>query len=180
MAPPSSTSASTPLTPPSSTAPSPWARSPPSPSASGSLLPSTSLLTGVPSTMRASTPPSIASPTAVSSWASAPAGSRRNLPPSAFHTRTAGAMTEECIEIYKRAWQDDVVSFHGRFYDFENISMDPKAVQKPYPPIIFGSTAKARRTPRRAALRRLLPRVHERLSGSPPLCPPSGRDSPGG
>ena len=61
-----------------------------------------------------------------------------------------GAMTEECIEIYKRAWQDDVVSFHGHFYDFENISMDPKPVQKPYPPIIFGSTAKlgARRAAR--------------------------------
>lgn len=53
------------------------------------------------------------------------------------------AMTEECIEIYKRAWTQEVVEFHGRFYHFENVSMDPKPVQKPRPPIIFGGISKA-------------------------------------
>ena len=52
------------------------------------------------------------------------------------------AMTEECIEIYKRSWTQDVVEFHGRFYNFENVSMDPKPVQKPRPPIIFGGISK--------------------------------------
>ncbi len=52
-----------------------------------------------------------------------------------------GPMTDECIQIYKRSWSDDVVSFHGKFYDFDNLSMDPKPVQKPHPPIIFGSIA---------------------------------------
>ena len=42
-----------------------------------------------------------------------------------------GEITEECIEIYKRAWMDDVVEFHGRYYDFANLSMDPKPLQKP-------------------------------------------------
>lgn len=54
-----------------------------------------------------------------------------------------GEMTEECIEIYKRAWKDDAVSFHGKFYNFDNLSMDPKPVQRPRPPIVFGSVVAA-------------------------------------
>jgi len=49
-----------------------------------------------------------------------------------------GARTDECIEIYKRAWCDEVVSFTGRHYRFANLSMDPKPVQKPRPPIVYG------------------------------------------
>jgi probable F420-dependent oxidoreductase len=60
-------------------------------------------------------------------------------------------MTDECIEIYKRAWCDEVVSFAGRHYRFENLSMDPKPVQKPRPPIVYGgvSPGGARRAARR-------------------------------
>jgi alkanesulfonate monooxygenase SsuD/methylene tetrahydromethanopterin reductase-like flavin-dependent oxidoreductase (luciferase family) len=59
-------------------------------------------------------------------------------------------MTDECIEIYKRAWCDRVVSFSGRHYRFENLSMDPKPLQKPRPPIVYGgvSVAGARRAAR--------------------------------
>jgi len=49
-----------------------------------------------------------------------------------------GARTDECIEIYKRAWCDEIVSFTGRHYRFANLSMDPKPVQKPRPPIVYG------------------------------------------
>jgi probable F420-dependent oxidoreductase len=61
-----------------------------------------------------------------------------------------GRMTDECIEIYKRAWADEVVSFSGHHYRFENVSMDPKPVQKPRPPIVYGgvSGAGARRSAR--------------------------------
>ena len=60
-----------------------------------------------------------------------------------------GARTDECIEIYKRAWCDDRL-LHGRHYRFENLSMDPKPVQKPRPPIVYGgvSVAGARRAAR--------------------------------
>lgn len=54
-----------------------------------------------------------------------------------------GAMTEECIEIYKRSWMDEVVEFQGKFYHFRDLSMDPKPVQKPRPLIIFGGVSKA-------------------------------------
>ena len=54
-----------------------------------------------------------------------------------------GPQTEECIEIYKRSWTDEVVSFHGDYYNFDNLSMDPKPVQQPRIPIIFGGVVPA-------------------------------------
>ncbi len=54
-----------------------------------------------------------------------------------------GAMTDECIEIYKRSWCDEVVSFDGEHYRFANLSMDPKPLQTPRPPILFGSVVPA-------------------------------------
>lgn len=53
-----------------------------------------------------------------------------------------GAMTDECIEIYKLAWTDPWVEFHGRFYDFKQVSIDPKPVQRPRPPIVYGGVTK--------------------------------------
>ncbi|MDG2114513.1 MAG: TIGR03619 family F420-dependent LLM class oxidoreductase [Actinomycetota bacterium] len=52
-----------------------------------------------------------------------------------------GKRTEECIEIYKRCWTDDVVDFSGEFYDIHDVSMDPKPIQNPRPPIIYGGVA---------------------------------------
>ena len=53
------------------------------------------------------------------------------------------AMTEECIQIYKKAWTEPHVTFHGKFYDFENMSMDPKPISKPHPPITYGAITPA-------------------------------------
>ena len=46
--------------------------------------------------------------------------------------------TEECIQIYKASWTGDLASFDGDYYSFKNVSQDPKPVQKPHPPIVFG------------------------------------------
>ncbi len=48
------------------------------------------------------------------------------------------AQTEECLQIYKRSWTEEKVEFDGEFYKFEDISMDPKPLQKPHPPIVYG------------------------------------------
>ena len=50
------------------------------------------------------------------------------------------SMLSECIEIYKRAWDksQELVTFHGKHYNFDGLSMDPKPVQDPYPPIVVG------------------------------------------
>ena len=46
--------------------------------------------------------------------------------------------TEECIQIYKASWTGDLATFEGTYYAFRNVSMDPKPVQRPHPPIVFG------------------------------------------
>lgn len=53
------------------------------------------------------------------------------------------AMTEECIQIYKKAWTEPLVTYHGKFYDFENMGMDPKPISKPHPPIAYGAVTPA-------------------------------------
>ena len=39
----------------------------------------------------------------------------------------------EVTEILKRAWTQDSFSFHGKFYDFEDVHLVPKPYQKPHP-----------------------------------------------
>jgi probable F420-dependent oxidoreductase len=62
-----------------------------------------------------------------------------------------GSVTDECIQIYKLAWTEPWIEFHGRFFDIENVSMDPKPVQQPHPPIWYGgvSAIAAKRAARR-------------------------------
>ena len=54
-----------------------------------------------------------------------------------------GAVTEECIEIYKLAWTQPWLEHHGRFFDIADVSLEPKPVQKPHPPIVFGAVTPA-------------------------------------
>ena len=44
----------------------------------------------------------------------------------------------EAIEIMKLLWSESKASFHGRFWNFENVAIEPKPIQKPWLPIIFG------------------------------------------
>jgi probable F420-dependent oxidoreductase len=61
-----------------------------------------------------------------------------------------GAVTEECIEVWKAAWTQDWISHSGRFFQIHDVSMDPKPVQRPHPPIVYGAVTKpgARRAAR--------------------------------
>jgi probable F420-dependent oxidoreductase len=54
-----------------------------------------------------------------------------------------GAVTEECIEIWKHAWTAPWLDWHGRFYEITDVSLEPKPVQKPHPPIVFGAVTEA-------------------------------------
>jgi probable F420-dependent oxidoreductase len=56
--------------------------------------------------------------------------------------RQRGQRTVESIEVYKRAWTQRDVHFEGEHYQFHNISMDPKPIQKPHPPIIYGGVSR--------------------------------------
>ena len=53
------------------------------------------------------------------------------------------AMLEECLQIYHLCWTQPRITFHGRFYHFDNLTMDPKPLQNPRPPIVVGATTRA-------------------------------------
>ena len=56
--------------------------------------------------------------------------------------------TEECIGVMKTLWCDELSSFQGKYFSFEAAYQNPKPVQRPHPPLIFGGES-------RAALRRV-------------------------
>ena len=45
------------------------------------------------------------------------------------------------LEILKRAWSDERFSFEGSFYNFRNITIVPRPLQKPYPPLRIAATS---------------------------------------
>jgi len=44
----------------------------------------------------------------------------------------------EAVQIMKLLWTETRASFLGRYWNFKDVSMEPKPVQKPHLPIIFG------------------------------------------
>jgi probable F420-dependent oxidoreductase len=64
---------------------------------------------------------------------------------SAYGLSPEGRVTRfrENLAIMKRLWSEEHVTFDGRFSHLENVSMEPKPVQKPHPPIWFGGHAEA-------------------------------------
>jgi len=49
-----------------------------------------------------------------------------------------GRRTDEMLDILIKLWTEDNVNFRGSFYELRNVTIDPKPVQKPHPPIIVG------------------------------------------
>jgi alkanesulfonate monooxygenase SsuD/methylene tetrahydromethanopterin reductase-like flavin-dependent oxidoreductase (luciferase family) len=46
----------------------------------------------------------------------------------------------ECAEIIRQAWSDRPVNFHGEYYDYDNVDILPKPLQRPHPRIWVGAT----------------------------------------
>ena len=44
----------------------------------------------------------------------------------------------EAVQIMKLLWTEPKASFQGRYWNFKDISMEPKPIQRPHLPIIFG------------------------------------------
>jgi probable F420-dependent oxidoreductase len=73
-----------------------------------------------------------------------------------------GPRTDEYIQLMRKLWTDPTVYFHGRFFNLDGITMEPKPVQKPIPIWIggrpggkeLGPDGKPRRKSRTAAIRR--------------------------
>jgi len=49
--------------------------------------------------------------------------------------------TEEGVQLITRLWTEDKVDFQGRFYNAKGAVIEPKPVQKPHPPLLFGGVS---------------------------------------
>ncbi|MEM2514688.1 MAG: LLM class flavin-dependent oxidoreductase [Candidatus Bathyarchaeia archaeon] len=48
----------------------------------------------------------------------------------------------EGLEVMARLWTDDIVSFNGKYYKLKDAYLEPKPIQKPYPPLWAGVQGK--------------------------------------
>ena len=67
-------------------------------------------------------------------------GVGRGSIPSQFHgfrvpVAENRARFDECLEIIRLAWTQERFSYHGAFYDVDNLSVTPRPLQRPHPPI---------------------------------------------
>jgi probable F420-dependent oxidoreductase len=67
-------------------------------------------------------------------------GSGAGRPMAAFGVEASGliARFNEGIRLMKAAWTEPAIDFDGRFWRLEGGGMEPKPIQKPYPPLWFG------------------------------------------
>lgn len=49
----------------------------------------------------------------------------------------------ESVAVYQRAWSDEVASYSGRHFTFDNVRMDPKPAQRRRPPLYYGGVTAA-------------------------------------
>ena len=62
-----------------------------------------------------------------------------------------GPRMDEALEVLTRVWTEDSVTHEGAYYPFQDVTLLPKPVQKPHPPLWFGGRGPASRR-RTAAL----------------------------
>jgi len=60
-----------------------------------------------------------------------------------------GARANEALQIIRRLWQGETVTFHGKHFNIDGAKLTPRPVQQPNPPIWVGGFTKA--ATRRAA-----------------------------
>ena len=51
---------------------------------------------------------------------------------------TGAAQFREAFDVIRLGLTEDRLTFHGKFYDFDNVPMAMKPVQKPYPELWYG------------------------------------------
>jgi len=45
---------------------------------------------------------------------------------------------QEIVELLRQAWSDEPINFHGQFFDYTDVRVLPKPVQRPHPPFWVG------------------------------------------
>jgi probable F420-dependent oxidoreductase len=54
-----------------------------------------------------------------------------------------GKLFDEQLEVITSLWTEETTTFEGEHYQLENMTLEPKPVQKPYPPIWIGAGVKS-------------------------------------
>ncbi len=54
-----------------------------------------------------------------------------------------GSRAEEAVKLIKRLWTEEKVTHKGRFFRVENLTLGPRPIQSPHPPIWMGGGAEA-------------------------------------
>jgi len=54
-----------------------------------------------------------------------------------------GGRVEELVRLVRRLWTEDGVTHKGKFYQLENVTIGPRPIQAPHPPIWMGGNAEA-------------------------------------
>ena len=62
-------------------------------------------------------------------------GTRVEFDALGIPVQTRGRRTDEMLEVMQRLWTEEHVSHHGRFFNFEDVTLLPRPQQQPYPPI---------------------------------------------
>ena len=52
-----------------------------------------------------------------------------------LNLRQRGSRTNECLDVVRRLWTEDRVSFKGRHFRLEDVALNPPPAQQPHPPI---------------------------------------------
>jgi probable F420-dependent oxidoreductase len=67
----------------------------------------------------------------------------REFEASAAEVRSRASRTDEGLEVLKRLWTESNVTHHGRHYRLDDVTLDPKPLQNPHPPIWVGARSDA-------------------------------------
>jgi alkanesulfonate monooxygenase SsuD/methylene tetrahydromethanopterin reductase-like flavin-dependent oxidoreductase (luciferase family) len=59
-----------------------------------------------------------------------------------FRSRDRGKLSDEILQIVRRLWQGESVTFDGEFFHLKNARVTPRPVQKPSIPLFVGGVAK--------------------------------------
>jgi len=51
------------------------------------------------------------------------------------------SVLRECVLAMQACWTQENAEFHGEFYDFDPVWVEPKPVSKPHPPIFIGASS---------------------------------------
>lgn len=70
-------------------------------------------------------------------------GGEETYPTFGFNADHRVTRFEEGIHLLKRLWTESDVDFQGRFWQLDKVTVEPKPLQKPHPPLIFGAHAPA-------------------------------------